>query len=573
MQNRQHNWIISVCINLTILLFVMLFAKMVYETNDDYAIASRIADGYPTVNFINYYLCLGLSALQSLITTVNIYVASQIIASFVALVCILKIIIDRADSKIVIVAISLAITIFSFDHYSSIQFTKTAALLSTAALIILLDAATEQRPFGYYLVGVALLYVGSMLRIDGLVIAIAFAFLHEFFSLLDDRHNLRERFTAKRIAIYTLIAVMTLSCYAVDHASNKANVGSAELASYMEYNDYRYRVVDFPVYKHYEELADDYSDAGLSENDLFMIGHWYFDYDGAASKDNLKTIVNISEDLVSQPSSIMEAVRSFIKETVKSVRTFDATGIHLLLISILALWVLLTGRPIKKVYVLMVGILTASVYIYLYYVQRPVYRALYVADIASLLWLCYTASSISTGFGKESSSSKLKRIVSVIMSLALICSSLACLVPSRSVCKNQYEKASKRIISSELDNYIQSRPDRFFVFATQEKKSNPSYLKPLSPPDTASEQNMMGTGSWGTMSPYILSKLSKYDMHNPIKDLIDNENAYYVGNKNISRLTEYYNKWYGSPSKRLYLQLETEIDGMKIWSVHSESQS
>ena len=53
----QNNWIKSLAVNMVILILVLVTTNLMYETNDDYAIAARIADGYPYVNFINYYLC------------------------------------------------------------------------------------------------------------------------------------------------------------------------------------------------------------------------------------------------------------------------------------------------------------------------------------------------------------------------------------------------------------------------------------------------------------------------------------------------------------------------------------
>ena len=83
------------------------------------------------------------------------------------------------------------------------------------------------------------------------------------------------------------------------------------------------------------------------------------------------------------------------------------------------------------------------------------------------------------------------------------------------------------------------------------------------------EGNVIGTGSWGTTSPYVMDKLAVYGIRNPIKDLIDNSKAYYIGNKRISKLTEYYNKWYGSDGKQIYLEKTAEISGYTNRAVKS----
>ena len=54
MENRtKYSLLKSAAINAVILAAVLIATHMMYETNDDYAIASRIVDGYPEVNFVN----------------------------------------------------------------------------------------------------------------------------------------------------------------------------------------------------------------------------------------------------------------------------------------------------------------------------------------------------------------------------------------------------------------------------------------------------------------------------------------------------------------------------------------
>ena len=66
-----------------------------------------------------------------------------------------------------------------------------------------------------------------------------------------------------------------------------------------------------------------------------------------------------------------------------------------------------------------------------------------------------------------------------------------------------------------------------------------------------------------------MDKLAVYGLTNPIRDLIDNDKAYYIGNKRIGKLTEYYNKWYGGDGRRIYFEKRAEISGYTIWSVRS----
>ena len=99
--NKKYNWLISLAVNGLILALTFVLTDPVYETNDDYAIASRIVDGYAEVYFVNYYLCKVLIVLQSLFKTINVHVVSQMVGAFVAFTCIYKVILDAAEDRII----------------------------------------------------------------------------------------------------------------------------------------------------------------------------------------------------------------------------------------------------------------------------------------------------------------------------------------------------------------------------------------------------------------------------------------------------------------------------------------
>ena len=568
-ENRRYNWLIAAGINLVILIAVILCTHMVYETNDDYAIASRIADGYPEVNFVNYYLCRVLIRLQGLMPGINAYVAAQMFCSYVSFTCILKMIMDATDRRWVRIVAVLTIAAFSIDHYCTIQFTKTAALLIVAGLMILADSITRKRHAGYYIIGILLLYIGVAFRIDGLIAAIGFTGLYLLKWLLENRRTVVKEgyFKPARLVLYVVLIALIGGCYGFEHMSYKANIASDELKTYKEYSILRSAVVDYPLYEYYEDNAAAYEAAGFSENDLNLIDHWYFDYDGAASAENLEKIIEIDRSHERPSYTVSQAVKKFLKETKKSVLSLDFTGIHLLILLFLAIWMIVSLKPKHWLYVIATGGLTACMYLALYYMQRPEYRALYIADIGAAMWLLYTMAQ-SAGDQKDHSQAHGKPLAIIAAVTALAVVLLA--VPLYRDCSSMYNKVSKKVMPAELAEYLAENDDCFFVFGTQEKKSSASYITPWRPADTYTDRNCMGTGSWGTMSPYVLSKLASYDMTNPIKDLIDNDHAYYVGNKRIGKLTEYYNKWYGGDNSAIRMDKVANIGGFDIWRVVSE---
>jgi hypothetical protein len=138
-------WLVSIAVNLAILFAVMHFAPMYYETNDDYSIACKIAEGYPYVGFVNYYLCRVLIVLQKLFTGVNIFMLSQIVMSCIAFTAVYRVLIERSREVTEWLLAAVVIAFFSFDHYSAIQFTKTSALLMASGLLYVAYAYTRRK--------------------------------------------------------------------------------------------------------------------------------------------------------------------------------------------------------------------------------------------------------------------------------------------------------------------------------------------------------------------------------------------------------------------------------------------
>lgn len=585
-----HNWAKSTIVNLIILVTVMLSLHMVYETNDDFAIASRIADGYAEVNFINYYLCLVLTALQRAAGVLNAYVLLQVWCSLVSFICIYKLILDASDSRVIHMVSAAVIAVFSVDHYCTIQYTKTSALMLVAATMLMMDTVANRRGTGYIIASVLLLYAGAGFRIDGLIAAVAFAGLYFLKWLVSIRHELKTYFSPKQLLLYAILLALIGGCYGMDKASDAANRRTPELQAYKEYSVLRSAVVDYPVYSGYEENREAYEKIGISENDLNLVTHWFFDYDGAASPEMLSAIREIDSSDRSPAYTVGQAVKNFIRSTEASVRSRDYTGIHIIILCALAVWMLLSLRPRHWIYILAVGGLAAALYLTLYYRQRTVYRALYTADIGAAMWLLYgMACSRSADLrhsrencpgeaaGRRGISETACRTRTVLVAglgaaVILTCAALAPELGNSS--RTAYKVAKTKVMAEDMEEYLAEKEDCFFVFASQGKKSDHSYITPWLVPDTYAVRNSIGIGSWGTMSPYVLGKLSAYGIENPVRDLIDNDHAFYVGNKKIDRITEYYNKWYcsGEDGRQIKLLKVAHKGGRDFWKVVSEKR-
>ena len=566
-EKKSHNLLISLIINAVILAGMLLFTDMAYETNDDFAITSRLTAGYPYVGFVNYYLCKALIAVQHAIPGVNWYVILMVAASFAAFTCILYMILEAGKSRVISIAAAVMIAFFAFDHYCTIQFTKTAALVMTAGMLLLVDCVTEKRKAPGYVIALIFIYLGAMIRVDALLAAAGFAGVYGIIWLIHNRKRLISDgyFTLPRIALYVLLVALVFGAYELDQLSCRINVSTDELRYAEDYSLYRSNIVDYPTYEYYWDHVDEYDAIGISENDIYLIDHWMFDYEGAASMENLRNIDGIERHHDSRMTVMTKAIRKCLDEIYSGLRSLSFTGIHIIYLCCLSLWLILALRPRHWWYVIGTGLMTLALYIAIYYMQRPAYRALYVADIGAAVWMLYYIMK------NHEESSKARRTVNIIMGAAVIIATVMLMLPAYNGIQTKVSKAAGKVMSVEMQDYFKEHDDNFYVWATTEKKQPRVYATPWLVPDGA-DRNVTGTGGWGVLSPYMLGKLGEYGVYNPIGDLIDNEHAFYVGNKYIKRLREYYNKWYGSDDKVIVMNQVDEVDGNKIWEVRTEKR-
>lgn len=562
--NKQHlNWLTSIAINIAIIAIVLLCTEMMYETNDDFGISEKIASGYPYIGFVNYYLCRALVVLQNLLPNVNIFVVSQLALSFVAFVIALKVILDRSSGVIIPILTSAVILIFSLDHYSSIQFTKTAALLMACGLLFLVDNYLHERYISHYILAFILFYVGVAFRQKGMMPALAFAGLYVVIWIIINRKSILENNInlKKETALALMLIIVALVPYGLDIMSDKANASTPALKTAREYQAERVKITDYPVYDYYEENKVKYDAIGLDENDIYLVTHWFLDYNGAASYDNLRQINEINEHSIVEHRSIVTAAKKFCVKTLKSIKDFGFTGIHIMILAILAIIVVLLTKPRNWIYLLAIGALSVGIYVVLYYLQRPAYRAFYIVDISATLWLLYVLAC-------DLDELKKKKIgcVSGLLATILCC---ALMLPAMTNLNEQYTKISNKIESREFVQFYKDNADQFYVCATSSKKRHPSYLNPLEVPEV--EKNATGLGGWGTLSPYELDQLSEYGLTNLVGDIINKENVYFLGTTNRDKIEQYYNKWYCHDGEHIYFKKTDIVDNQELCKVVKNS--
>ena len=569
----KYNWVKAVAVNIVILVAMLIITDLTYETNDDYVMSLRLVDGYPYFTFLNCFFAKAVIGLQSIMPGYNAFVIAQIALSFIAFTLLSKIFFDSADrtgaNKWIKLAAVFGIAAFAIDHYCMVQFTKTAVLLLVAGSIIITDTLIRKRGAGYLAAGFFLLYAGACLRFTHMLVAVGFTGIFLLAWVIMNRSGLKPGgyFRKGRVAVYIATVVLLIGTVGLNAASTAANNATEELADYWEYDIYRTYVTDFPVYGSYEDNAEAYEAAGISENDLYLMKNWYIDYDGAASTENLKTIYSIYENTDSAKASFSDAGRSFVRETMNNVQIPNKRGVHVIMLALLCLAALLAYRPKYAWYVILTALFAAVLCVYLYYIGRPAYRAIYAADAGAGLWLLYyLCGAMADPEGVKKAWGLMTRPAFTVISILLSIVFLAGLLPAYNSYQIVKESNERSLMSEEMTEFLSEHPDTLYVYGRGLKGTSQYYVTPSRVPEGEDQANAIGYGSWGSDSPYILDKLGRFGVSNVFSDTIDNPSVYIFEEGKIHRLEEYLNKWYGGDGQIVFEQVDT-VDGKPLWTI------
>ena len=320
-------------------------------------------------------------------------------------------------------------------------------------------------------------------------------------------------------------------------------------------------MIDYPTFMYYEEKKAEYDAIGISENDMFLIDNWRLDYDGAASLENLKKIDSIERPKDPLPQRAKSSIKKTLRTVLNGMRDRNSTGIHIIVLSLAALAMIAALRPKRWLYVIAVGGVAFALYAYLYFVQRAIYRVVYLADIGAALWLLYYFA-----YYEDRKPDEIRKKAAAICCAVLLAISLYFTPELAANCASKYSKLESKVMSEAVVKYYEDNRDKALVWGTGQRKRPERYIKPWLVPDDT-DRNGFGTGGWDVMSPYSLDCLAEYGLHNPIKDLIDNDSAYYIGNEYVEQLEQYYNDWYAGDGETIKMtQIET-IDDLSVWKV------
>ena len=358
-------------------LVTALLLHPIYETNDDPAMEALLfglpgESGTSYLVFLNRILGIILLALVTVIPQINWYFVMHYAVCLTSMFVLSRTLISKFGKNGIL--LSAIVTAASVETLYSVQFTKTGAIAAVAGMIGLMYALREERKNKVFAgLCIGLIIMGSMYRLEALLMVGPFLFVVFLFELIDVIKNQKAK-TKVFIAVPAITLCLVLAFYLAGNLINKNTPGSDE---FVRYNTYRARLTDYS----YEV---DSSDSSYSE--LLMAANWMHNDPEVFTPEKLEELsgkVEVDTNARSGKSTL-ELFGEYISDAL--------IGEPMLLISLIAAVVILLFSK-KKLYVPL--LFCCYVFLELYMIKNGRYslhRVDFGIHYALLMSLIYPAA-------------------------------------------------------------------------------------------------------------------------------------------------------------------------------------
>lgn len=578
---KQHkNTIFSFSINAVIFILFLLFSSFHYDMADTMVFSEHIASGDNYIIFTNYLLCWLAGVLQKLIYPVNAYVLIELIVSFIAFCAITYVLTDKFNSFCSGCTTIVLYAFFGVNHYATASFTLTAALLSVSGLFCLFHFVMKDKSIIGIIVGIVLSVFGSMYRFNVFItVFFIFGLYYIVYNLVISKSKfslkMKKFFNLKFIVAFILLITCAFSCKTI----SSFVYNFPEMQYYSEYTSARSRVYDYYI-PTYSEAKADYDKIGVSKNDLVMLQKLYMDDEGAFSIEKLKSIDQVKSKYY-KSISLFTTIKNMVKiEALDALFGFNDKGMLIWIFAIALIILLITMK--KRYYFIPIVLLfgVGVIYLYLWIIQRCVYRVVYGPVFAAVLCMIYSINVkdirewVKKFYNKMYSNITMKKRVHAGF-LAFVLFFSAVVLPISFHGNLYMEGASSHPDGyDEMISYIKSNPDKKFEFS---KVSMPTVKDQCENPLIINVPNSYkNTITFdGTYYRDISSNkaIKDFGTNNLYRNLINNDNVYFVDSKQSTDMKYfeiYLNEHYSKDNTIKMIPVKT-IGSYTFYSVTTDS--
>ena len=299
----------ALAINIVIMALIIGVTAFSYDSADDFYNSLYICQYHNYYNNdINYIFATITGSLQYILLNFNCFVLFQILLSCAAFSSVTFVFVDKFGKHKAFIFTLVLNILFSFDHYSNILSSKTAALLLTAGFLMALNAIRNKRYSLPFWIGVLEVIFGTFLCFKyffvGLAFFIAF-FIGDMIAKRKYKLPFRKFFWYFRPFVLVFVFIVLVGC-GLEYYSYSVNNANAETSGLYRYSVLADKTDDnaFPNYSDYCEELNSVGINSANEYELFVDGYydenngWIYRWDVAHRISDLITLMGGKEQFI-----------------------------------------------------------------------------------------------------------------------------------------------------------------------------------------------------------------------------------------------------------------------------------
>ena len=552
-KNNYRKFSFSFLFNLSLFMIFNLFFYCRYHTVDDTFMEMIGCGAYGSPDYhliyINVIIGFVISSLYSAIHSIPWYALMHILMAVFSLSVIMYVFFNR-NNRLVKILVVIVVFIISYEAYTKIQFTKTAAYLATAGYTLIAYSFESDKRAGKQIVGVFFLVSSFMIR-TGMFLgcsAVCLACLLPvlFKSIKDLRNDKRVFQNLFYVGLSALLAV--ISVYCIDHLC----YSSERWQYYKLYNGYttQFEDIHFPAYDNYEK---EYNELGIDLEDYILYNDTDFndpDLFGIEKMQKVKELQPYKEiSLNAFAMFLLRGYNTLFRQ--KTLSTFTFVAIAILLLFVIGC----KFNLINWISAFYAGCATLFAFMYTYYMHGWFDRTTISIMVSILITLLYISDIKNIIFNK-------------FYIIAVVCTTIAISAFSwNDFFKwNMGQWKNDLAVNHDVLNELYNDKDHLYLCRTSLTLWK-KYYTPYGEIRIGAMDNISPLGDWLSNTPLSIDVLAKYDVVNPYKDMIDNRKVYFIEKgDDLELVIIYLKKHYNGDAEAVFVKNIGPYDVFQISS-------
>lgn len=555
----------SIVLNLVIAVFCAMVTSFHYDTMDDFYNSMYISYYHDYCNNdINYILCILIGSLQFILGRFNCFVLALVGLSFSAFVSITYVFSDKyGEPKAAVFSIILNI-LFALSHYSTVNSSKTAAILLAAGFLLILNAIRNKRYNIPCWIGVCEILLGSFLNYYYFFIAFAFAFGYFLADMIAKR---KYKIAFRKFFWYfrpflLMFAFVFLLTTGLNQYSVSVNTATEETAIYYEYCNLTDSISNYP-YPDYKEYADEFSAVGLnSENEYELLKNGYYDSDTSLNNNALQVVSDIQKRTNSK--NILAELGNVFVDIWRHIITFDSTVLVMICLIILSIGYIIYQKRrfcFFPIFTFIIAIASSTVLRFFFITQDYMTYG---------IWLLMFVMLINSFDFEQQRPIKHKEIFEFSFSKCIISGIVIILLGVGSgviyqTHLNQIDMTNKPV---SLYLSIKKHPERYYVLdpntATEYLTYTDNYVHPMWGFNNSFMDNVDTFGAFQK-----IDNRRKHNLNDNIYTAaVESKYVFIIDNSITFRKEDYFSEYYSKDDNTLIYTQTEETGGYKIYKIY-----